>query len=151
MTLLAAVHYDPATAVSKSTATLLAMTAVDTTNLRLAFTPPGSRVLVHARGGRLHGAATYPQILLGILEGSTVRARQHPIVSVAGQAAATTGAVPELLAYVTGLTAGAALTWDLAYGVETAVSGTGWKYGGPNNATADDAHGGISFAVFDPS
>lgn len=40
MNLLKAVNYDPAVAVSKATSALLAMTAFDTTNLRLATTVP---------------------------------------------------------------------------------------------------------------
>ena len=40
------------------------------------------------------------------------------------------------------------LTWDAAYGVETAVAATGLKYGGPNNATANDAFGALIFEVW---
>lgn len=40
MNLLGAVLYDPAAAVSKVTTSLLAMTALDTTNLRVAVTVP---------------------------------------------------------------------------------------------------------------
>ena len=40
MNLLKAALYDPSVAVSKATSALLAMTALDTTNLRLAITVP---------------------------------------------------------------------------------------------------------------
>ncbi len=50
MALLASVNYDPATAVSAATSALLAMTALDTTNLRLTFTTPSNGfVLVRMR------------------------------------------------------------------------------------------------------
>lgn len=49
---------------------------------------------------------------------------------------------------VVGLTPNASLTWDAAYGVETAVTSTGLKYGGPNNATANNAFGAFQFEVW---
>lgn len=149
MSVLAAVTYDPATAVSKSVAAALALTALDTTNLRLTFTVPGTgRVQVHMRG-TLHGATTFPQIMLGVLEGATVRGRVAPKVVLGGTALATTMADAEALFVVSGLTAGASLTWDAAYGVETVVaSPAGLKYGGPNNATANDAFGAFQFEVW---
>lgn len=151
MNLLGAALYDPGTAVSKATTALLAMTAMDTTNLRVAFTvPPSGKVKVVIMGGVLHGAATYPVILLGILNSTTVVARVAPNVTVCGAASATTPASLYADFVVTGLTPGAALNWDLAYGVEQLVASTGLKYGGPNNnTTAGDAFGAISFQVWD--
>jgi hypothetical protein len=149
MGLLAGTLYDPAAAVTKATTAALAMTAMDTTNLRLVFTVPANgRVLVRLAGGAIHGAATYPQILLGVLEGATVRGRVTPQVTINGTALATTMATPEALLIVTGLSAGASLTWDAAYGVETLVASTGLKYGGPNNTTANDAFGGFAFEIW---
>jgi hypothetical protein len=148
MALLAGTLYDPAAAVSKATTANLALTAIDTTNLRLAFTAPASgRVLVRLQG-TLHGATTFPQIMLGVLEGSTVKGRVTPAGLVNGNLAATTFLTVEGLFVVTGLTAGASLTWDAAYGVETAVASTGLKYGGPNNTTSNDAFGGFAFEVW---
>lgn len=148
MALLAGTLYDPAAAVSKATTAALAMTALDTTNLRLTFTAPASgRVLVRLQG-TLHGATTFPQIQLGVLEGSTVKGRVSPAGLVNGNLAATTFLTVEGLFVVTGLTAGASLTWDAAYGVETVVASTGLKYGGPNNTTANDAFGGFAFEVW---
>lgn len=151
MGILAATLYDPAAAVTKATTALLAMTALDTTNLRLTFTVPASgRVLVRMQG-TLHGAATFPQILLGVLEGSTVRGRLAPAGLVNGNLAATTFLTVEAQFVVSGLTPGANLTWDAAYGVETIVASTGLKYGGPNDTTANNAFGGFLFEVWDPT
>lgn len=151
MGLLAATAYDPAVAVSKVTTAALALTALDTTNLRLAFAVPASgRVLVRLQG-TLHGAATFPQILLGVLEGATVRGRVAPAGFVNGNLAATTFLTVEAQFPVSGLTPGAGLTWDAAYGVETLVAATGLKYGGPNNTTANDAFGAFIFEIWNPA
>lgn len=148
MALVAGTLYDPAAAVSKATTSLLAMTAIDTTNLRLTFTVPVSgRVLVRMQS-TLHGATTYPQVLLGVLEGATVKGRVSPAGLVNGNLAATTFLTVEALFVVTGLTPGASLTWDAAYGVETVVASTGLKYGGPNNTTGNDAFGGFAFEIW---
>lgn len=147
--LLAAAHYDPSTAVSKATSSLLAMTAIDTTNLRLTFTVPESGRALVRLAGALHGATTLPQILLGVLEGATVKGRATPLLA-GGNLAATSQVKAEAVFVVSGLTPGAQLTWDAAYGVETVVASTGLKYGGPNNATADDAFGGFTFEIWDP-
>jgi hypothetical protein len=146
--LLGAKLYDPTTAVSKATTSALAMTAIDTTNLRIAFTVPTNGAVLVRLGGTIHGATTFPQILLGVLEGSTVRGRTAPSGFLAGTALATTFMPVEALFVVSGLTSGAALTWDAAYGVETLVASTGLKYGGPNNTTANDAFGGFRFEVW---
>ena len=147
MSCLGAVLYDPAVAVSKATTTAIAMTALDTTNLRIAFTVPASgRVLVRL-AGTLHGATTFPQILLGVLEGTTVRGRTPPVLGGGNNAATTLNRV-EAVFVVGGLTPAAQLTWDAAYGVETVVAATGLKYGGPNNATGNNAFGGFSFEIW---
>lgn len=147
--LLAAAHYDPAVAVSPLTTARLAMTALDTTNLRLTFTVPESgRVLVRLATVQ-HGAATFAQILLGVLEGAAVKGRASPMRS-GGNLASTSHARVEAVFPVTGLVPGAQLTWDAAYGVETEVAATALRYGGPNNTTADDAWGGFTFEVWDP-
>lgn len=149
MASLGAILYDPATAVSKATTALLALTAIDTSNLRITFTVPTSgRVLVRL-GGVIHGATTFPQILLGVLEGATVRGRRAPDGGLPGTALATTLKPAETSFVVSGLTPGASLTWDAAYGVETLVASTGLKYGGPNNATANDAFGGFVFEIWE--
>jgi len=148
MALLAGTLYDPAAAVSKATTAALAMTAIDTTNLRLTFTVPMSgRVLVRLQG-TLHGATTFPQIQLGVLQGATVKGRVTPAGLVNGNLAATTFLTVEGLFVVTGLTAAASLVWDAAYGVETVVASTGLKYGGPDNTTANDAFGGFAYEIW---
>jgi hypothetical protein len=150
--LLAACLYDPAVAVTKDTTALLAMTALDTANLRNTFTvPPGGRVRVRMMC-TIHGAVTAPSILLGVLNGATVVARLAPLQSYGTGTAAATSFVTCLAEFVvTGLTPGASLTWDAAYGVETLVAVTGIKYGGPNNAVANDAFGAFAFEVWDAS
>ena len=140
--------YDPAVAVTKATTAALAMTAFDTTNLRLTFTVPASgRVLVRMVG-TIHGATTTPSILFGVLEGTTVRGRIAPAVIWSGAQAATSLVNVEALFPVTGLTSAASLTWDAAYGVETAVAASGIKYGGPNDTTVNNAFGGFAYEIW---
>jgi hypothetical protein len=144
--LLGSKMYDPSTAVSKVTTAALAMTAIDTTNLRLTFTAPASgRVLVRIRGV-LHGATTFPQILLGVLSGSSVIGRSVPIGALKTTGVATAQLACEAQFVVSGLSG--SQTWDAAYGVETLVSSTGLKYGGPNNASGNNAFGGFLFEVW---
>ena len=147
MACLGAVNYDPGSAVSKATSSLLAMTAFDTTNLRITFTAPASgKVLV-----RIHclvtGATTFPTILLGVLEGSTVVFRASPTGGLKNTAVATAYVDQE----VTGVVAvsGGSHSFDAAYGVETLIASTNIKYGGPNNTTANDAWGAIQFEVWE--
>lgn len=149
MTVLGAIAYDPAAAVSKATTAALALTALDTTNLRLTVTVPASGRLWVELQGTLHGATTFPQILLGALEGSTVRARASAGGLLQGTAAATTMLTVVAMIPITGLTPAASITLDAAYGVETLVASTGLKYGGPNNTTANDAFGAFVFAIHD--
>jgi hypothetical protein len=146
--LLAAALYDPAVAVSKATTAALAMTALDTTNLRLSFTAPANGAVMVRLQGTLHGAATFPQILFGILQGSTVIARVSPAGLLNGNAAATNFLTVESTFVVPSLTPGASLTWDAAYGVETLVASTGLKYGGPNDATANNAFGAFLYEIW---
>jgi hypothetical protein len=148
MTLLGGKLYDPGTSVSKATTAALAMTAIDTTNLRIVFTVPASGSVLVRLAGVLHGATTFPQILLGVLESSTIIGRKAPTGAVMGTALATTQLPVEAQFVVTGLTPGATKTWDAAYGVETLVAATGLKYGGPNNTTANDAFGGFAFEIW---
>lgn len=147
MACLGAINYDPSTAVSKATSALLAMTAFDTTNLRITFTPPASgNVLV-----RIHccvtGATTMPTILLGVLSGASVIVRASPTGGLKNTAVATAYVDQEIEAVVTGLSG--SQTWDAAYGVETIVAATNIKYGGPNNTTANDAWGACQFEVWE--
>lgn len=148
MSLISVINYDPAVAVAKSTAATLAMTPIDSTNLRMTFTVPTARVLVRLQGV-LTGATSYPQTLFGLMDaGSVVVSRVAPKVSQNGTALTTTHAVAEALFVVSGLTPGASVTWDAAYGVEVAVASSNLRYGGPNNATANDAWGAFIFEVW---
>ncbi len=149
MGLLGGILYDPAVAVTKSTATLIGMTALDTTNLRITFTVPAGGCAFVRMAGVIHGAATYPQILLGVMNGATVVKRQRPMAGINGTAGATNFLTFEGTFTVTGLTAGASTSWDAAYGVETIVASTGIKYGGPNDTTAGNAFGGFCYEVWE--
>lgn len=149
MNLLAGVCYDPASAVSKATTSAIAMTALDTVNLRLAVKAPPSGKLFARLAGVLHGATTFPQIFLGVLRGATVMGRQAPM-SGGGNLAATTLQNVEARFLITGLTPGQQHVLDAAYGVETVVASTALKYGGPNNTSANDAFGGFVFELYDP-
>ena len=149
MPTLAAITYDPAGAVSKATSSLLAMTALDTANLRNVFVCPVSgNVLVRVRGAVI-GATTFPRILLGVLDGSTIRMRMTPMGQYSGTALATTLLSQEAVGVVTGLTAGTTYTWDAAYSVDIILASTNLKYGGPNDASGADAFGGFVFEVWD--
>jgi hypothetical protein len=146
--LLASAAYDPVGAVSKATTSLLAMTALDTTNLRLTFTAPTSGIVMVRLRGLTHGAAAvYPRILLGVLDGATLRGRSSPHGSHANPIA--TGMEAQEANYlVTGLTPGNSYTWDASYGVEIVQSSSNLKYGGPNDAAGNDAFGAFAFEVW---
>lgn len=147
MALLAGVNYDPSTAATKNTTALLAMTALDTTNLRLTFTAPANgSVLVRIRCVE-SGATTFPDILLGVMSGATVKGRQCPVGALNGTAVASTSVTQEACFTVTGLSG--SQTWDAAYAVQVLLASTAIRYGGPNDTTANNAWGGFSFEVFD--
>lgn len=148
MALLAGTNYDPSTAASKTISANAAMSALDTTNLRLSFTVPANgAVLVKIRVG-MGGGSTRSQILLGILESTTVKARHVPLVG-RGSGAANERVMAEAVFVVTGLTPSASLTWDAAVGVETAVASELLQWGGPDNTTANNAWGGASFEIWE--
>lgn len=149
MSCLGGKAYDPSSAVTKSTASALAMTALDTTNLRIAFTVPFTgRVMVRIQAV-VHGATTMPSILLGVLEGSSVVRRLSPLGGLKTTAVATAMVTQEAIFVVEGLTPQSQKTWDAAYAVETAVASTGIKYGGPNDTTANNAFGAFVFEVWE--
>jgi hypothetical protein len=143
------VLYDPAVAVTKATTAALVMTAFDTTNLRSTFLAPRSGRAQVRIACVLHGAVTFPSILLGVLEGATVRGRVCPIGGLPGTALATMPIPREAVFVIGGLTPGQSYTWDAAYGVEVGVAATGIKYGGPNNTVANDAFGAIIFEIWE--
>lgn len=149
MNLLGAKLYDPTTAVNKVTTAALAMTAIDTTNLRLAITVPAHGLVRFRLAAVLHGATTFPSILLGVLNGAFIVGRVAPAQNLGNTAVATALVKVEADFIATGLTPGA-MNCDAAYGVETLVAATGLKYGGPNNATANDAFGAFCFEAWDP-
>lgn len=148
MSLLASVLYDPAVAVSKVTDAHIAMTPLDTTNLRLSFVVPAHGSVRIRMQCVAHGSTSVPMVLLGVMSGSTVVARQP--ANAVGIAVATWP--QRLLAefVISGLTPGP-VVWDAAYGVEVAIASTAIKYGGPNDTTTNNAFGGFAFEAWDPS
>jgi hypothetical protein len=148
MSCLGSILYDPAVAVTKGSAAS-ALTAFDTTNARIMFTVPASgRVLVRI-GCVVHGATTFSSILLGVMEGATVKGRVCPIGGLKTTAVATAMATQEASFVVGGLTPAAQLTWDAAWGVETFVANSLIKYGGPNDGTANNAFGALIFEIWE--
>lgn len=148
MTLLAGTNYDPAAAVSKSVASNIAFTALDATNLRATFTGPANGYVLVKIRCVITGSTSVPQILLGILDGATVKLRMAPIGGQKAGAVAAGYITQEVLAVVP-VTPGNSYTWDAAYGVEDSVTSTNIKYGGPNNTTTTDAWGGFSYEIHD--
>jgi hypothetical protein len=149
MGVLAAINYDPASAVTLATTAALAMTAMDTTNLRATFTVPASGAVTVRVAVPVHGATTFPTILLGVMQGSTIICRASPIGGLKTTAVATAMVMQEIVMTIRGLTPAAELTWDAAYGVETLVAATGIKYGGPNDTTTNNAFGAAIFEIWE--
>jgi len=150
-TLLAGKLYDPLAAVTEVTTSLLAMTAMDTTNLRHTFNAPPSGRVMWRINGQLHGSTTFGQVLLGILEGSTVRARSAPVMGnpTASSTALATGCVSlESSGVISGLTPGNSYTFDAAYAVEVVGGAGGIKYGGPNDTTTNNNFGGLAYEIW---
>lgn len=149
MNLLGAALYDPAVAVSKATSALLAMTAVDTTNLRIAITVPAHGIVRFRLRCAITGATTSPTILLGVLNGATVIGRVAPTYENATANAVTQNFLCDAEFTVTGLTPGA-MNVDAAYAVQVVVAATNIKYGGPNTNAGANAWGAFIFEVWDP-
>jgi hypothetical protein len=147
--LLGAILYDPAVSVNKVTTAALAMTAIDTVNLRLAITVPAHGKVRFRLMAVIHGATTFPSILMGVMVGASVKGRVAPVQSLGNTAVATALVNVEADFIATGLAPGAT-NFDAAYGVETLVAATGLKYGGADNNTANDAFGGFVFEAWDP-
>src|SRR5437867_3954808 len=114
MALLASVAYDPSTAASLSTASLLAMTVADTANLRVTFTAPSNGIVLVRLAANTTGSSTPPRIFLGVLDGATVRGRGLPIGS-SPNITSTDLMGQEAVFLVTGLTPSTSYTWDAAY------------------------------------
>lgn len=148
MACLGAINYDPATAVTKGTAAS-AMAAFDTTNARITFTVPASgRVLVRVKC-QVHGATTFSSYLLGVMDGATVVFRSAPMSGLANTAVATAIVGLEVTGVISGLTPSATEVWDAAWGCETFVANSLLKYGGPDNATANNGFGALTFEVWE--
>lgn len=149
MNLLAGKLYDPGTAVTKATSALLAMTAFDTTNLRLAITVPAHGIVRFRMRCAANGATTLGSVLLGVMNGATVLGRIIPMWFPGTLSGATAIGFYEADFVVTGLTPGA-MNVDAAYAVQVVVAATNIRYGGPNNNSGNNAWGGFSFEAWDP-
>lgn len=149
MNLLNAILYDPATVATHNTTALLAMTAFDTTNLRLNVVVPSHGFVRFRIAFQITGATTFPQVHAGVMNGSTVVARVTPVCVVNGTAVATTRMACVADFVVGGLTPGST-NFDAAYGVDLVIASTSIKYGGPDNTTATDAYGAFVFEAYDP-
>jgi hypothetical protein len=140
--------YDPASLVTKTTTSLLALTAFDTTNLRATFNAPASgnvfwRIQTLDQGNTTHG-----QIMLGILDGATIKARTFAAETTAMPTTGSGFRTLEASGVITGLTPTTSYSLDAAYGVEIVSGGGGIKYGGPDNATINDAGGGFAYEIW---
>jgi hypothetical protein len=147
--LLKAALYDPAVAVSKATSALLAMTAFDTANLRLAITVPAHGMVRFRLRCAIVGATTCPVILLGVLNGAAVIGRVQPQSQPVTAPAATQVFVADAEFTATGLAPGA-MNVDAAYAVQVLVAATNIKYGGPNTNAGANAWGAFVFEAWDP-
>jgi hypothetical protein len=149
MNLLGAILYDPAAAVTKSTAALLAMTNFDTTHLRLTVTVPSHGMVRFRMRCAATGATTLGSILLGVRTGSTVQGRIIPAWFPGTLSGATVTGYYDAEFTVTGLTPGST-NFDAAYAVQVVVAATNISYGGPNNNSGNNAWGGFLFEAWDP-
>jgi hypothetical protein len=147
--LLAGTCYDPSTAATSVTTSLTAMTALDTTNLRLTFTAPTNGIVLVRIRGVVTGATTMPTILMGVLESTTVKGRVCPVGTISGTAVASTHIVHEALFVVPGLTGGNSYTWDAAIATQVILANTALRWGGPNDTTTNNAYGGLQFEVWE--
>lgn len=155
MNLLGAKNYDPGSAVTKATSSLLAMTAFDTTNLRLTVTVPAHGFLRfkiacahYGPGGGASGKVA--SIFLGVLTSTgtiVFRAVPFSTPNTADVVNKSTGVFVDVV--VGGLSAGST-AFDAAYAVQVVQGSAALKYGGPDDATGNDAWGGFCFEIYDP-
>lgn len=149
MTLLGGITYDPAVAGSTATTAAAAFAAVSGVTAQTFVAPANGAVLVRVCG-TVHGAATFPQIMLGVYNSSNVLvARAVALGALKNTALATAQLTQEASFVIPGLTPGNSYTWRPGIGVETGVGSTGLKYGGPDDTVTDNAFGAISFEIHD--
>lgn len=150
--LLGACLYDPAIAQTKATTALRAMTALDTTFLRMTFTTaasgPGSTSVWYRLRTQFHGSTTDGSHLLGVMDGATVRARRSPVKAAPQTGASSSCLACEATGVIKGLTPSTTYTFDAASGVQVVSGGGGFKQGGPDNATTNDAFGATGFEIW---
>jgi hypothetical protein len=159
---LGGVRYDPATLATASVAAAAVMANLDATNLGAAFTTPASRSLpadgvVIIRGGVCHQQqatpAAFPRVLLGALDnsGGAVKARMSPVGGInTGTLHQGDLAGLEFYALVSGLATNTAFTYNLGWGVEVTDAHSQLAWGGPDDASGDDACGAAWMEIVDP-
>ncbi len=150
MNLLTSALYDPGSAVTKSTASTIAMTALDTTNLRLAVVVPSHGKVLFRLKCANQGNNVPPCVLLGVLNGATIVGRVLPEYAQVSLPTANSYFALAAEFVVTGLTPGST-NFDAAYGVELAQSASAIKYGGPDDTTFGTAYGAFAFEAWDPA
>lgn len=147
---LGRVMYDPAVATTLVSGTSLrALSAIDTTNLRIAFTaPPSGNVRCRVKIVNQGGATAEASWLLGVVDsGGAVIGRMSPSGGLTGVIAATTLCPLEVKFVVTGLTPGNTYTWDAAAGVEVTFTNSHLKAGGPDTSSSLDALASALFEI----
>lgn len=151
MNLLLPINYDPlGGAVSKSVGSALAMTVLDNVNLRAAVTVPAHGMLHIRMRCVTSGSTLVPDIFLGVFNGGSLLMRQAAAAHIdRGTAVSGARCVHTVEFVISGLTPGA-INLDAAYGVETVAASGNIKYGGPDDATLDNAWGPFTFEVWDP-
>lgn len=151
MNLLTAKHYDPAVAATHDVgSSVLAMTAFDTTNLRLAFTVPAHGMVRVRISCPIGGGFNMSCVLFGVLEGASVRGRKLANPQAAWNVGGSDNTALLVADFVITDLAPGAVTWDAAYGVESAQASMLLRYGGPDDAVLGTGWGGIGFEVWDP-
>jgi hypothetical protein len=151
MAILGALNYDPSGGAQWATSTATAMTAFDTTNLRITFTAPASGRVMVRMAAVVTGGVAMPQVVFGALDGATVKGRAHAR-GFGRTSTATYGSTDifpvEALFAVTGLTASTSYTWDAAFSCERGQSSSVIQIGGPNDTTAGNAWGGFQYEIY---
>ena len=148
--LLGAINRDPSTAETVQTTTASVLAAISTTNFRLTVTAPASGRIACRIRGCWTGNTTVATVHFGVLEGSTIWGRQAAWTNAGNLGApASTDLYPvEAFFVMSGFTGGNSYVLDAAWAVETVQTTSTVKWGGPNNATGNDAWGGLVYELW---
>jgi len=104
---------------------------------------------VRMQGVYTGSSSAFASILLGVLDGATVKGR---IASNLGRWSRGTPAATDFNVvggvFTVDVTPSTSYTWDAAYGVELAAASTGLKWGGPDNNSGANAWGGFAYEIW---